>query len=91
LWGSLNVTMCMYLYRILCLNGRLPKEMFGKCLMSVSADQRYRDWILGRHLCESERLPTYQNLKKIFDLRLMHEYHGKPPVKLPKAPDEWKS
>jgi hypothetical protein len=82
LWANLNLTMCMYLYRKLVLdpsNRRvpLPKEMFGKALMSVSANGPYYDWLQGRSITERDRSPCYKRLKSIFVERLTQEYNGK--------------
>jgi hypothetical protein len=91
LWSNLNLVMCMYLYRKLVLepNPRrppLPIEMFRKCLMSVSANTSYCDWLQGRSISERDRSPCYRRLKTIFADRLAIEYHGKI-FKLPKP--EW--
>lgn len=93
LWANLNLTMCMYLYRKLVLDpsnrrAPLPKEMFGKALMSVSANGPYIDWLSGRSISERDRSPCYKRLKSIFVERLTQEYNGKL-FKLP-SPD-WAS
>jgi hypothetical protein len=89
LWSNLNLTMCMYLYRKLLLEpkGRPPlsQEMFRKCLMSVSANSQYQDWLQGRNINDRDRSPCYKRLKAIFVGRLTQEYNGKL-YKLP-APD----
>jgi hypothetical protein len=82
LWSNPNLTMCMYLYRKLMLEpnnrrGAVPGEMFGKCLMSVSANSSYYDWLQGRHLRERDRSPCYKRLRFIFAERLTKEYGGK--------------
>ena len=81
LWSNPNLTMCMYLYRKLTLepNSRraaVPAEMFRKCLMSVSANGNYYDWLSGRHLHERDRSPCYKRLRAIFADRLTQEYGG---------------
>jgi hypothetical protein len=83
MWGNLNLTMCMYLYRRLVLDDSkrrippLPKDMYRKALMSVSADNKYNDWLQGRHMTERDRAPCYKRLKEIFIDRLTKEYNGK--------------
>jgi hypothetical protein len=82
LWSNLNLIMCMYLYRKLVLDPSarrppLPIDMFRKCLMSVSADGNYADWLQGRALHERDRSPCYRRLKTIFVARLGQEYNGK--------------
>jgi hypothetical protein len=93
LWNMLNLTICMYLYRALVMepsNRRLavPPEMFRKCLMSVSANADYCDWLHGRNVGERDRVPCYKRLKTIFSTRLTSEYGGKL-YKMPKP--EWMS
>jgi hypothetical protein len=88
LYANLNLTMCMYLYRKLVLdpgNRRvpLPLDMFRKCLMSVSANSTYIDWLQGRSVSERDRSPCYKRVKSIFAERLTQEYNGKI-FKLPK-------
>jgi hypothetical protein len=84
LWANLNLLMTMYLYRKLVLDPvpsarrvPLPIEMFRKCLMSVSADGSYSDWLQGRNVGERDRAPCYRRLKTIFAQRLLREYNGK--------------
>lgn len=79
LWTALNMTLCMWLYRKLVLiqyspkTPRLDKKLFEKCLMSVSADCNYQDWLLGRHMSERDRSPAYSKLKSIFVKRIEAE------------------
>ncbi len=79
LWAGLNITLCMWLYRRLVItqyspkSPRIEKALFAKCLMSVSADSVYQDWLLGRKLGERDRTPAYARLKTIFARRLEQE------------------
>ena len=91
LWSVLNVTLCMWLYRRLVLGQhvtpasriiKISKDQFKKCLMSVSADAWYQDWLLGRHMGERDRSPAYSRLKNIFVKRLNAELGQQP--KLPR-------
>ena len=84
LWGALNMIICMWLYRRLVLGTgvskisaskipRLSKETFRKCLMSVSADSHYLDWLVGRMMGERDRSPAYTKVKTAFVQRLFVE------------------
>ena len=86
LWGSLNLILCAWLYRRMVITQysprtpRLTKELFGKCLMSLSADSHYVDWLLGRIASERDRAPAYDRIKRIFVTRLAKEMDGKKPA-----------
>lgn len=90
LWGSLNLGLCMWLYRHMVLTQyspktpKLDKVTFKKCLMALSADSTYLDWLVGRRLGERDRSPAYSRLKALFASRLAIELGRK--VALP-APD----
>lgn len=90
LWTALNTTMCMWLYRRMVLTQyspktpRIDKAMFKKCLMSLSAESAYLEWLVGRRLGEHDRSPAYSRIKAVFSRRLCAEL--KKPVHLP-APD----
>lgn len=91
LWSTLNLALCMWLYRNLVLvpySSRTPKiskDLFGKCLQSVSTSPDYLDWLVGRGLTDRDRSPAYRRIKAAFTKRIEHETGKK--VKLP-AP-EW--
>jgi len=78
LWGALNLTITMWMWRALVLDKErgvkrsvaLNPDSFRKCLMSVSADSSYLDWLVGRMMCERDRSPCYIRLKAIFLARL---------------------
>jgi hypothetical protein len=78
LWGSLNLTMCMWIYHQLVLRRErgvkryvvLNSDEFKKCLMAVSAATEYVDWLLGRVAGERDRSPCYARIKAIFVARL---------------------
>lgn len=76
LWGALNLTLCMWLYRRLVITQyspktpRLTKDAFGKCLMSLSADTAYLEWLAGRSFNEANRSPGYNRVKIIFARRI---------------------
>jgi hypothetical protein len=79
LWGGLNVILCMWLYRRMVITQwsprtpRLTKEQFKKCLMSLSANEDYLDWLVGRHLGERDRSPAYNKIRSSFAQRLEME------------------
>lgn len=89
LWGVLNLIVCAWLYRRLVITQyspktpKLTKEMFKKCLMSVSAKSDYLDWLVGRNLGERDRSPAYGRLKSIFASRLEEETGVKPKLPSP--------
>lgn len=89
LWGSLNVILCMWLYRRMVLTQyspktpRLTREVFKKCLMSLSANEDYLDWLLGRHLGERDRSPAYNKVKTTFAHRIEIETGKKPHMPSP--------
>jgi len=92
LWSVLNITLCMWMWRRLVLDKErgvkryvvLNNDQFRKCLMSVSADTNYVDWLIGRHLSNRDRSPAYQRLKSIFARRLTEDGKlGKAKVLLP--------
>lgn len=81
LWGGLNLTMCMWLWRRLVVDRErgmkryvvLTAEQFKQCLMSVSANVDFMDWLVGRALNERDRTPCYSRLKIIFSQRLSQQ------------------
>ena len=85
LWGNLNLTTTMWLWRRIVLErditggkktsryNTITPTMFGKCLMSVSADSGYVDWLVNRNFTERDRSPCYMRIKAIFVKRLEQE------------------
>lgn len=90
LWGSLNLSLCMWLYRRIVNNSysvrvvRLDDDLFVKCLLSVAATASYIDWLVGRNTTERDRSPAYNRLKAIFVKRIKEEV-GKA-VSMPSPP-----
>jgi hypothetical protein len=84
LWAALNVTMCMWLWRRLVLDRErgvkryvvLNIAQFKKCLMSLSADGNYCDWLQSRHMSDRDRSPCYTKIKSIFVRRLIEDGMG---------------
>lgn len=89
LWGNLNLTLCMWLYRRLVITPysaktqRLTKDMFTKCLMSLSADSQYPDWLVGRNNGQRDASPAYGRIKSAFAKRLEVETGKKPHLPQP--------
>lgn len=85
LWGNLNLTLCMWLWNRLVIDRErlgnkrhvvLTIPEFKKCLMAVSADSGYLEWLVGRNLTDRDRSPAYSRLKQIFVRRLTAEAKG---------------
>lgn len=81
LWRNLNLILCMWLFRRLVLQPysaktvRLTDTQFRKCLVALSADSRYLEFLVGRRLSDRDRGPAYQRCKTLFAKRL-HEETG---------------
>lgn len=79
LWSSLNLTLCMWLYRRIHLTAysaktlRVDKDLFTKGLMSVSAAELYVAWLVGRGLNTRDLAPAYAKLKGLFSTRIEKE------------------
>jgi hypothetical protein len=79
LWSSLNLTLCMWLYRRIHLTAysaktqRVDKELFTKCLMSASAADLYVAWLMGRQLDTHSTAPAYSKIKGLFTTRIEKE------------------
>lgn len=81
LWSALNLTITMWLYRRTVVApattydraDRINDDLFRKCLISLSADRHYMDWLLGRNASEKFRAPCYTRIKDIFSKRIHQE------------------
>jgi hypothetical protein len=82
LWGALNLSLCMWLYRRIVLGWqastqsrvvRLKPDEFKRCLMALSANRDYVDWLVGRNTGERDRSPCYDRIKKIMAKRVEQE------------------
>lgn len=81
LWGNLNLSLCMWLWRRLVLNpdtrkGRaisLKAGEFRNCLMQLAADDTYCQWLIGRNANDRDRPPAYNRIKALFQKRLRVE------------------
>ncbi len=81
LWGNLNLTLCMWLYRRVVVGTgstsasrfhRFTRDQFTKCMMSLSASD-YVDWLLGRNSQSRDNSPAYARIKTIFVVRMQTE------------------
>ncbi len=78
LWSSLNLTICAWLYRRVVLT-RDPKvmkvspDLFCKGLMTLSADDSYLSWLIGRMLTDRDRSPCYARVKALIVRRIESE------------------
>lgn len=85
LWSTLNMLLCMWLWRVLVLDRdrtgsrryvALTSNQFLHCLMAVSANADYVAWLSGRNTVERDRAPGYRRLRAIFTSRLQSEMPG---------------
>ncbi len=95
LWGQLNLTVCMWLWRRLVTNVSrsgttryiaVTAPQFKQCLMALSANHDYLDWLPGRNLSDRDRSPCYVRIKNIFTRRLSEEMRDKRKILLPLPP-----
>ena len=76
LWGSLNLMICAWLYRRLVVTAysaktkRIDAAQFTKCLMSLSADEMYVSWLVGRNAAPRDIPSCYSRVKQLFAARL---------------------
>lgn len=92
LWGSLNLAVCMWLWRRLVDDTErrgstryivLSNAQFKRCLMSLGASNAYTDWLLGRQLGDRDRSGCYNRVRQIFIRRLLEDKVGGGKVQLP--------
>jgi len=86
LWGSLNLILCAWLYRRIVVGEgarpgtrahRIDADQFRRCLMSLSAEHDYVDFLRGRRVTDRDRSPAYSRLKSIFAKRYWDEHRKK--------------
>ena len=93
LWSILNVCICMWIYRNTVLRAwsskspKLSKDIFRKCMLSLSASPEYTEWLTGRNLNDRDRSPCYKKIKGAFVRTLEREFNRK--VSFPSP--EWTS
>jgi hypothetical protein len=92
LWGRCNLITCAWLYRRTVFSGtqrsnktvRLNRDQFTKCLMSLSANDKYLEWVRGRLYNDMSRAPCYSRVTTLFAPRIV-EMTGKKPL-FPRPP-----
>lgn len=86
LWSSLNMILCMWLYRRVVIGDagkgtsrskKLDAEQFRRCLMSLAADSTYMEYLVGRRISDRDRPPTYNRMKAIFARRYAADKNDK--------------
>jgi len=94
LWSMLNFQLCAWLYRRLVLGehiskasrvARYSKEDFRRCLMALSTDPTYLDYLIGRNMNDRDRAPAYSRIKALFQKRYFQETGKKGQLPIP----EW--
>jgi hypothetical protein len=86
LWAALNLTMCAWLYRRLVIDKVrgvkrfviLNDTEFRQCLMALSTDALYLDYLQGRVLGDRDRSPSYNHLRRLFSKRLQAAGNARP-------------
>lgn len=84
LWGGLNLTLSFWLWRRLVVtqyspkSARLTKDLFKKCMMSVSTSSDYLDWLVGRRVSDRDRSPAFSKIKNLIAKRLELETGKRP-------------
>lgn len=75
LWSSLNLTLCMWLYKRMVVTSwsakstRMDLEMFRLCLVAL-VNEKYVDWLQGKLLSDIHRAPAYARIATIMKERL---------------------
>lgn len=91
LWGNLNLALSMWLWRRLVHDTdrttqryvKLNVAQFKQCLMTVSANSDYVDWLQGRLLNDRDRSPAFMRIKQMFIRRLIDEGWKSPQLPKP--------
>lgn len=82
LWSQLNFSLCAWLYRRVVIGEhvtalmrltKMTKDEFRKCLMALSAEEQYLDYLVGRSINDRDRAPSYARLRTIFMRRYVAE------------------
>lgn len=86
LWANCNMGLCMWLYRRLVVDTTrrgnyrvvvLKEDQFKQCLMALSANASYLEWLRGRLLNDRDRSPGFARIKAIFTRRLAEDSANK--------------
>lgn len=80
MWSTLNLGLCMWIWKQTVTgkwsgkSAQITPAIFTKCLMSLSADHEYIDWLHGRaKLSDRDRAPAYRRIRKSFVTRMREE------------------
>lgn len=82
LWSALNLTMCMWIWRRMVVDKdrtgtkryiSMSEDQFRKCLMALSADGMYSDWLIGRKMGDRDRVPCFSRIRACFVKRLQQD------------------
>jgi hypothetical protein len=82
LWATLNLSLCAWVFRRQVMGvdvekgsnaNRLTVVQFKRCLMALSADPNYSDWLVGRKLGDRDRGSAYSKMATIFRGRLIQD------------------
>jgi hypothetical protein len=84
LWGNLNMCMLMWMFRQLVLKNQIgiarklthttiDANTFRKCMVAITSDSNYYDWLYGKNMRERDRGPCYRKLRDVFVRRLNDE------------------
>lgn len=84
LWCTLNLGVLIWLYHRAVLAEHRPASQRGgvqtvtltrdqwvSCLMALSSNARYSEWLIGRNLSERDRSPCYMRIREIIVPRLI--------------------
>ncbi len=84
LWSAINMSVSMWVWRRVVTEGysqksvRITPSQFSKCLMAMSANSDYLDWLVGRQLTERDRSPCYTRMRAIFAKRIEDDTGKRP-------------
>lgn len=76
LWASLNLTLCMWLFKRTVLEQhsarsvKMPLAQFKNSIMALSNDEDYLEWLVSRPFSDRSRAPCYLRITKIIGKRL---------------------
>jgi|SRR5215831_829163 len=97
LWSALNLGLVFWMWRKLVLRenverkrgglaiATLTPDQFRQCLLALSANGRYVEWLIGRRFAERDRSAAYGHVKSIFAGRIGGMGLGRPTLPAP----EW--
>lgn len=95
LWGAFNLTMCAWIWRRTVMNRYSARSIvmtvqeFQRCAMTLTSDERYLDWLVGKGVTDKTRSPGYGRICNNMTKRYMqiHNITKRANVRWPKP--EW--